>query len=73
MSNDPIVIPFRRPTPGILSTVPTARRPEPETRRPTRYVTQSHAVSAARIDPKAIVIACAIAFGLYLVARRLGP
>jgi hypothetical protein len=72
MSNDPIVIPFRRATPpGILSTVPTARRPEPETRRPSRYVMQSHPVSAPVTNPKAIFIACAIALGLYLLGRRL--
>jgi hypothetical protein len=74
MSNRSVVIPFRSPlTPGILASVPLARRvqPDPEVRRPSRYVMQSHPVSAPMTNPKALLLAAAVAVGLYLLARRL--
>jgi hypothetical protein len=75
MSNDPVIIPFPRANPpGILASAPLARqRPaDPVNRRPaSRYVTQSHPVSAPMANPTAIVIAAVIAIGLYFLGRRL--
>jgi hypothetical protein len=74
MSNQSIVIPFRRPeAPGILATTPLARRMriEPDERRPSRYVMETHTLSAPMANPKALLIAACVAVGLYVLARRI--
>jgi hypothetical protein len=61
------------PPPGILSGVPFRRRalPTHEATRPSRFVTQSHALSAPIASPRSMFIALTVAIALYLIGRRL--
>jgi preprotein translocase subunit Sec61beta len=70
MTHDPFTAFDRNPTtPGILARIPARRQPQ-STTGPSRFVTQSHAVSAPALNPRALVLAAMIAAGLVVIARR---
>lgn len=64
--------PIAPTTPGILTRVP--RRDPAATRavpKSTRFVTESHTLSAPITSPGALFVAAAVAVALYLIGRRL--
>ncbi len=57
-------------TPGILTGM-SRRGANADAGRSTRFVTQSHALSAPVASPRSVFIAATIALAIYLIGRRL--
>ena len=58
-------------SPGVLSRIASPRLVRARRPKPSRFVMQSHALSRPIANPKALLIAAAIAIALYLVGHRL--